>query len=139
MTRQTAAQRYILVRVVQVRRLVAVELTFLGSTFILAEYAVAVLVSLTVSILSLRSALIHTNAGWQVLLGAYLLFLAVTYAVLLATAIGIARRGDCRQEIADELHDPRRVMRKYRRQSLWILVPLVVPIAFMRQSRPSAP
>jgi hypothetical protein len=70
---------------------------------------------------------------WQELLGIYLLFLALTYAVLLGLAIAIARRGDARELIAGELHDVRAMFRKYRKQSLWILVPLAVPLAAIRQ------
>jgi len=119
--------------VIQVRKLVAVELTFLGPKIVIAEYAVAVVVGLLVAVLSLRSGLYRTHAMWQTLLGFYLLFIVFAYAVLLASAIGMARRGDCRNEIVDELNNTREVFRKYRRQSLWILVPLAVPLAALRQ------
>ena len=118
---------------IQVRKLVAVELTFLGPKIVIAEYAVAVVVGLLVAVLSLRSGLYRTHAMWQTLLGFYLLFIVLAYAVLLASAIGMARRGDCRNEIVDELNNTREVFRKYRRQSLWILVPLAVPLAALRQ------
>ena len=124
-----------LARMIQVRKLVAVELTFLGPKIILAEYAMAVIGGLALGGLSLRAGLYRTHAMWQTALGSYLLFLALTYAVLLAYSVGMARRGDFRSEIADELHDRYGVMRKYRRQSLWILVPLVVPLAALAQGR----
>ena len=118
---------------IQVRKLVAVELTFLGPKIIIAEYGVAVVVSLFVGVLSLRSGLYRTHAIWQTLLGFYLLFIVLAYAVLLAFAIGMVRRGDCRIEIADEINNTREVFRKYRRQSLWILVRLAVPLAALQQ------
>jgi hypothetical protein len=123
--------------VIQVRKLVAVELSFLGPRIIIAEYAIAVVVGLIVGLLSLRAGLFRTHALWQTLLGIYLLCLALSYAVLLIEAAAMTRRGDCRQEIADELSDSHATFRKYRRQSLWILVPLAVPLAALRQGRSS--
>ena len=132
--RQTRGKPHVsFLSVIQVRKLVAVELTFLGPKIVIAEYAVAVVVGLLVAVLSLRSGLYRTHAMWQTLLGFYLLFIVLAYAVLLASAIGMARRGDCRNEIVDELNNTREVFRKYRRQSLWILVPLAVPLAALRQ------
>jgi hypothetical protein len=116
---------------IQVRKLVAVELLFLGPKIVFAEYGFAVVVGSAIGILSLRVGFLRTHALWQELLGVYLLFLALTYAVLLGVAIAMARRGDARKEIADELDDIPTTMRKYRRQSLWIMVPLAVPIAAM--------
>ena len=120
---------------IQVRKLVAVEFTFLGPKIIIAEYAFAVVVGAALGVLSLRVGLIRTHATWQVVTGIYLLFLAVTYAVLLAEAIAMARRGDCREELGDELEDTGAAMRKYRGQSLWLLVPMAVPIAWMLQRK----
>jgi hypothetical protein len=118
---------------INVRKLVAIELAFLGPRFILAEYAIAAVGGVFLGVLSLRAGLMRTQAAWQILLGIYLLFLALTYAVLLGYAIEMARRGKARDEIADELADKSTAFRKYRRQSLWLLVPLAVPIAAMSQ------
>ena len=120
---------------IQVRKLVAVELTFLGPKVVLAEYGFAVVVGAMLGLLSLRVGVWRTHATWQVLLGIYLLFLALTYGVLLAEAIAMARRGDCREELGDELEDPGAAMRKYRRQSFWILVPMAVPVAWVLQRK----
>jgi hypothetical protein len=120
--------------VIHVRKLVAIELASLGPKFILAEYAIAVVGGVFLGVLSLRAGLWTTHATWQVLLGIYLLFLALSYAVLLGYAIAMTRRGDARDEIADELDDKTAAFRKYRRQSLWLLVPLAVPIAAIMQS-----
>lgn len=125
--------------VIQVRKLVALELAFLGPKFILTEYALAVVGGVGLGVLSLRAGLMRTHAMWQVFMGAYLVLLALTYAVLLGYAIAMARRGDARIEIADELDDKVAAFRKYRRQSLWLLVPLAVPVAAMRQRGAPAP
>lgn len=118
---------------IQVRKLVAIELAFLGPKFILAEYAIAVLAGAALGVLSLRAGLMRTHALWQILLGIYLILLALTYAVLLGYAIAMTRRGNAREEIADELDDKAAAFRKYRRQSLWLLVPLAVPLAAFTQ------
>jgi len=120
---------------IQPRKLAAVELIFLGPKIVFAEYGFAVVVASAIGILSLRVGFLRTHALWQELLGVYLLFLALTYAVLLGLAIALTRRGDARSEIAGELDNTAATFRKYRRQSLWILVPLVVPIAAMAKQR----
>ena len=122
-------------QMIHVRKLVAVELTFLGPMFILAEYTVAVIVALVVALLSLRVGLSRTYAPWQILLGLYLLSLSLSYGVLLASAMAMLRRGNACDEIAGELDDTRLTFRKYRRQSLWILVPFAVPMAAILQRR----
>jgi len=88
---------------IQLQKLVAVELFCLGPKVIIAEYAIAVAARLLVAVLSLRAGLHVTHARWQIVLGLYLLFVALTYAVLTAYAIAMARCGNCRDEIADEL------------------------------------
>lgn len=123
----------ILRRMIQVRKLVAVELVFLGPKIVFAEYGFAVVVAIATGILSLRAGLVRTVVLWQILLGVYLVCLALTYAVLLGYAVTTARRGDARSEIAGELDNTATTFRKYRRQSLWILVPLAVPIAAIQQ------
>lgn len=124
-----------LLRMIQVRKLVAIELAFLGPRFILAEYAVAVIGGLGLGILTLRAGLMRTHAVWQTALGIYLVFLALTYAVLLGYAIAMARRGNVYDVIANELDDKHAALRKFQRQFLWLLVPLVVPVAAIVQRR----
>jgi hypothetical protein len=50
----------------------------------------------------------------------------------------MARRVNAREEIEDELNDKAAALRKYRRQSLWLLVPLAVPMAAFTQRDNSA-
>jgi hypothetical protein len=129
------ALRFILPWMIQVRKLVAVELVFLGPKIVFAEYGFAVVVGAAIGILSLRVGLLRTHALWQELLGVYLILLSLTYAVLLALAIAMVRRGTAREEIGDELDNTAATFRKYRRQSLWILVPLIVPLAAIAEQR----
>ena len=63
---------------IQVHKLVAVELVFLRPVIVFAEYGFAVVVGTASGVLSLRVGLLRTHAAWQVLLGIYLLFVALT-------------------------------------------------------------
>jgi len=136
---QTLLLRYMLSSMIQVRKLVAVELTYLGPKIIIAEYAIAVVVGLLVATLSLRAGLFMTHATWQTILGLYLLFVALTYAVLLGYALSMTRRGNSQAEIAHEVESngTRATFRKYRRQSIWLLVPLAVPFVALKERRSS--
>jgi len=69
---------------------------------------------------------------------AYLISLAINYVPLMLYAFAIARAGSARGEIAD---DRRQAIRKYRRGSLLLLLPLVVPVLAIAQerSRPQPP
>lgn len=120
---------------IEVRKLVAVELTFLGPKIVFAEYGFAVVAGAVLGLLSLRAGLWRTHAMRQVPLGIYLFFLALTYLVLLFEAIAMAGRGDCREELGDETEDTGAAFRKYRRQSLWLLVPIAVPVAWTLQRK----
>jgi hypothetical protein len=70
---------------------------------------------------------------WMLLFGIYLVFVGLNYVPLLLHAIDISRKGSAQLEIADELENKQKTFRKYRRQSLWLLVPLVIPIFAIRQ------
>jgi len=54
---------------------------------------------------------------------------------MLWCAIDIVRSGSAAAELGDELQNKITAMRKYRRQSLWLLVPLAVPVASVIQGR----
>jgi membrane protease YdiL (CAAX protease family) len=61
-------------------------------------------------------------------LGTYLLSIGINYVPLLLYAVSLVHFDSAGYEIAEETRDKRRLFRKYRRQSLLLLVPLVVPI-----------
>ena len=119
--------------VIEIRRLAAVDIAFLGSRFILAEFSIGVFGSLGLGFLTL----LRTHSLGGTVFGAYLVSIGVNYVPLLVHAIDIVRHGTAHQEIADELPEKHRVFRKYRRQSLLLLVPLVVPILAIVQCRSS--
>jgi hypothetical protein len=66
------------------------------------------------------------------LFGVYLITLGVNYVPMLFHAIDLVRKGSARHEISEVATDRQRLFRKYRGQSLWLLVPLVAPIVALR-------
>jgi hypothetical protein len=90
-------------RVINVRKLAAIDLYFLGPKIILTEFGLGVPIMLLLGILSLRVGLFRTHATWQIALGIYLLLLAVNYIPMLWCAIDIARSGSAAAELGDEL------------------------------------
>ena len=69
----------------------------------------------------------------MIVFGAYLLLLGLNYVPLLIHAISMVRDGSVLSEIAEDLSDKRAAFRKYRRQSLFLLLPLIVPIVAIVQ------
>jgi hypothetical protein len=100
------------------RKLAAIDVAFLGARLIIAEYAIGVLLSVALCILTL---------------GVYLILLGINYVPMLAYAVAISMRGSALAEVDDELNDQRCAMAKYRRQSTFLLVPLMVAITALRQ------
>jgi len=78
---------------------------------------------------------VRGHSFWQHILGLYLISLGINYVPMLVYAVAIKRGKSARAEISDELKDERRTMAKYRRQSILLLVPLLVPILALAQER----
>jgi hypothetical protein len=114
---------------VNARRLAAVDLSGLGPRIIIPEFALAVLGASAVGILTvLRSASVGMAACGVALIG-----LGVNYVPLLIHAIDLVRRSGVESAIADEPSDRRVLYTKYRKQSLWLLLPFVVGTAALWQ------
>ena len=116
---------------IHIRRLAAVDLVFLGPWVIIPEFALGVVGPLALGILTLR----RTQSVPWALFGAYLVTLGINYVPLLFSAIHLVRDHTAHDEIADEIGDRQRLFRKYRRQSVWLLVPLLIPIVALAQLR----
>ena len=102
------------------RKLAAIDILFFGYRVILAEYAVGVLFSVALGLF----VLLRAATFLQVLLGTYFVCLGINYVPMLSySSIGIANKQNARAEIFDELGDKRTAMSKYRRKSLFLLVP----------------
>ena len=111
------------------RKLAAIDIVFLGARLIIAEYAIGVLVAPALGVLTL----LRSSSSWQLALGIYLILLGINYVPMLAYAVAISRGRTAQAELSDELADKRQAMAKYRRQSVFLLVPLVVPVIALRQ------
>lgn len=109
---------------VDFRKLAAVDIAFLGSRLIIAEFSIGVFGSLALGVFALLRS--HSLVGTA--FACYLLCLGINYVPLLLHAISLARLDSAGDEIAEDIADKRRMFRRYRRQSLLLLVPLAVPI-----------
>ena len=114
------------------RKLAAIDLVFLGPKLIITEFVAAVFLSAALGIFVLVRG--HGSPG-QIALGLYLISLSLNYIPMLIYAIVITHRKNAWAELGSELDNKREATAKYRRQSLWLLVPLVVPFVALRQSR----
>jgi hypothetical protein len=105
-------------RVINVRRLVALDITLHGSRFITAEFGIGTPVILAVGI-----GLILSD---QLILGTYLLLTGINYIPLLVYMILIVTKGSASAEVADYMPNDRHYVRKYSIQQFLLFVPLVV-------------
>jgi len=111
------------------RKLAAIDIIFLGPKFIIIEFAGGVLLCAALGIFILFRS--HSSA--QLALGLYLISLAINYVPMLIYAVAITRGDTAWKELGNELDDQGRAMAKYRRQSMMLLVPLLVPIIALGQ------
>ena len=106
------------------RKLAAIDIVFLGSKLIIAEFASGVLLSAALG----GFVLFRSHSLKQTAIGLYLISLGINYVPMLMYAVAISLAGRARAELGDELADRRQAMAKYRRQSLWLLIPFAIPI-----------
>lgn len=112
------------------RKLAAVDIAFLGYKFVLAEYSCAVVLPIGLGMLTL----LKGHLLWQAVVGMYLICLGIDYIPMLIFSVSIGNREQARAELGDELSQPRVAIAKYRKLSLLLLVPFVVPVlAFNRK------
>lgn len=110
------------------KKLAAIDILFLSYGVVVAEYLCGILLSITLGLF----VLIRNRSMWQVALGLYLICLGINYVPMLLHTFSIGSRESARTMLGDELTEPRKAMTKYRKLSLFLLVPLAVPIAEMR-------
>lgn len=116
---------------IDLRKLAAIDIAFLGRKVILAEFAGGVVLSTALGVF----VLLRQHSFWQIVLGVYLVCLGLNYVPMFAYAVAFPTREQAREAIADELADKRRAMSKYRRQSLLLLIPLLAPIIALAHRR----
>ena len=118
---------------IEFRKLAAIDIAFLGYKLVLAEYLCGVFLSGALGLFVLY----RGHSFWQVCLGIYLICLGINYVPLLAHTLSIGNREAAGSELGAALNDARTAMAKYRRQSLFLLVP-VFPVLFALASRASS-
>ncbi len=117
---------------INIRKLAAVDMAWLGTRVILAEYGLGIVVPLALGAWSLRPVLSGQAAiGWQAVLGGWLVGIAVNYIPLFVYAAVIAHAGTAKLEGNPELARARR----YGAQQVMILVPFMVAIVALLQER----
>ena len=118
--------------VLNARKLAAIDLVFLGPKLIITEFLAGVFLSAALGVFILVRS--HGSPA-QIALGLYLILLGLNYVPMLIYAIVITRGKSARAELGSEIENKRVAMANYRRQSLWLLVPLVVPLVTLTQDR----
>lgn len=118
---------------INIRKLAAVDMVWLGARVILAEYALGVLLPFILGMLSIRSGLFRpVHSTWQILMGIWLVSIAVNYIPLFTYALLIAKGGTVKEEGQPELAHAKR----YGLQQVIILVPfLVVILSLLQEAR----
>jgi len=106
------------------RKLAAIDIVFLGFWLVVGEYAFGVLFSIALGIF----VLLRSHSIWQVAMGLYLICLGINYLPMLGYALSIANKQNALAELGDEMIEERRAMSRYRRISLLLLVPMVLPV-----------
>ncbi len=106
-------------RLINIRKLVALDVTIHGSKFILVEYGLAVPVIIFFGLWLILSGII-------IVLGFYVLLTGVNYVPLLSYAIVILRKASAQSEVKFGLAHDKHYVRKYSLQQLLIFVPLLV-------------
>jgi hypothetical protein len=116
---------------IDVRRLAAVDLSGLGPKIIIPEFVLAVVGAPLLGVLTL----FRGGSPGVKALGVALIGLGLNYVPLLIHAVDLVRRHDVQAEIADEAGDRRALYAKYRKQSVWLLLPFVVAVAALWQTK----
>jgi heme/copper-type cytochrome/quinol oxidase subunit 2 len=114
---------------INIRKLAALDIAFHGPKFILIEFALGVIGCAALGLFSIYFGLFHSpnHLLFTVIMGFFLLWIALNYVPLLIYAISIVRHKSAQQEVAYELEHRDKYAGKYLRQSTLLLIPLAVP------------
>jgi hypothetical protein len=117
-------------RIINVRKLAALDIVFHGPKFILIEFGLGVIGCAALGLFSIYFGLFHgpNHSLFTTILGCFLLWVSLNYVPLFLYAISIVRRKSAHQEVAFELEHKDRYAGKYTLQSALLLVPLAMPI-----------
>ena len=113
-------------RLINIRKLVSLDITLHGEKFILVEFGLGTPVILAVGLLLI--------AEGPFFLGVYLVLTGINYLPLLAYAIIAARRGNARKDVEFELVLDKHYVRKYSIQQILIFIPFAVVLLAIWQT-----
>lgn len=118
---------------INIRKLAAVDMVWLGTRIIIAEYAIGVILPLVLGLLSIRAGLLEPGIfNWETISGFWLVTIAANYLPLLIYAVLISRGGTVKEEGQPELAHAKR----YGIQQMIILIPFfVVVLALVQENR----
>ncbi len=111
------------------RKLAAIHIATLGPTFAIGNFACTALLCLCLGAFLLWRA----NTYQQLTFGFYFVSLSINHILMLLHAWEVNNREGARAEIGDELNRKGSAMAEYRRQSIYLLLPLVVPIVALQR------
>ena len=116
---------------INVRKLAALDIVFHGPRLILAEFAFGMVLCATFGLWSFFSPI---HSPFMIVIGCYLLGVALNYVPMFLYALSIVRRKSAHQEVAFELAHKDIYARKYLVQTvLLLLVPFVLPLLAVYQ------
>ena len=118
---------------INIRKLAAIDMLWLGTRVIVTEYALGIVLPLILGLLSIRSGLFApVHSTWQTVMGVWLVSIAANYIPLFIYAVLIARGGTVKEEGHPELMRAKR----YGLQQVIILIPfLVVIVALLQEAQ----
>jgi hypothetical protein len=110
---------------IDIRKLAALDMTLHGTRFIIAEFAVGIVLPLIFGFFSLRAGLSGTvQVPRQIVLGLWLIGVAVNYIPLFLYAVDLARKGTVKEEGQPELAH----VKRYSIQQAILFIPLIVAV-----------
>ncbi len=121
---------------INIRKLAALDLVFHGPRLVLIEFGGAVVLSVGLAVLSLRSAFSGSGRPvvWEIVLGVLLASIGANYIPLLVNAVSLIRSGTARQEVAEEMDQTRQPQRRYGTQQFLLVVPFAVMVLALVQA-----
>jgi hypothetical protein len=121
--------------VIDPRKLVAIHIATMGTAFVIGNFAGTTVVSLALGTFILWRA----DSFQQLIFGFYFSSLGINYMLMLFYAFEINNHESARAEIGEELNKKQGAIAEYRRQTIYLLLPLVVPIVALQRHYKSKP
>lgn len=122
-------------QVIDPRKLAAIHIATLGPTFAISNFAGTALLCLSLGALILW----HAHSIQLFTFGFYFFSLCINYTVMFLFALEINNRESARTEIGEELNKKHGAMAEYGRQSIYLLIPVVVPMVALQRRYRSGP